>query len=145
MADGALYATLDDIRLFAHALTTAERDKAEALLETACAKLRVQARRYGKDLDAMISADPDLAAVAKETVVQAVNRAMISADDDGQAAVTQGSQSAMGYSVSMTYLNAGQSLYFLKKELKELGILGQKWGAVEIYETENTGDPDSAV
>lgn len=69
--------------------------------------------------------------VVKSVVVQAVCRALNSISDS--PAVTQESQSALGYSASMTYLNAGQSLYFLRNELKELGLLRQRFGALEVY------------
>ena len=36
--------------------------------------------------------------------------------------------------MSYTYLNAGQDIYFLRNELKELGILRQKCGTLEVYD-----------
>lgn len=128
----AVYASVADIVLLSRPLTAEETEKAETLLEIASAKLRTAAGKYGKDLDGMIAADPDLGLAAKEITVKAVVRALNSLADSSAPAV-QGSQSAMGYSVSMTYLNAGQSLYFLKNELKELGILRQRFGAMEVY------------
>ncbi len=68
----------------------------------------------------------------KNIVVQAVVRAL-DAISDTAPAVTQASQSALGYSASMTYLNAGQSLYFLRNELKDLGFMQQTYGALEVY------------
>ena len=129
------YAEVSDIQALGITLTTAQLEAAEILLETASSKLRITAAKYGKDIDDMI-ADETLGAdyelTVKSVVVQAVTRALNSIGDSSPA-VTQGSQSAMGYSVSMTYLNAGQSLYFLRNELKDLGILRQTWGAMEVY------------
>lgn len=68
----------------------------------------------------------------KSTVIQATVRALNSIADSSPA-VTQETQSALGYSASMTYLNAGQSLYFLRNELKDLGILRQTFGTLEVY------------
>lgn len=128
----AVYAAISDIMLLSRPLTAEETEKAETLLEIASAKLRTAARKYGKDLDGMIAEEPDIGLAAKEITVKAVVRALNSLADSSAPAV-QGSQAAMGYSVSMTYLNAGQSLYFLKNELKELGILRQRFGAMEVY------------
>ncbi len=130
------YAYVADIANFGRTLTAREQDIAEKFIESACAKLRLIAKRYGVDIDARVAADEDYAAVVKETIVKSVIRALDSAADTSPPAV-QASQSAMGYSVSMTYLNSGQSLYFLKNELKELGILRQRWGALEVYGNEN--------
>lgn len=128
------YATIQDIVTIARPLAPTEQDKAQALLDMACAKLRVQAKKYGKNLDSMIEQDPDLLLVAKEIVIKAVVRALdSSADTAAGTAISGGSQSALGYSATFTYLNAGQSLYFLRNELKELGILRQTFGALEVF------------
>lgn len=136
MSERKKYAEVSDITALGKALTTAQLEAAEILLETASSKLRITASKYGKDIDKMLAdevlgADYELA--VKGVVIQAVTRALDSMADSSPA-ITQGSQSAMGYSVSMTYLNAGQSLYFLRNELKDLGILRQTWGAMEVYD-----------
>ena len=47
-----------------------------------------------------------------------------------------------GYSATATYINAGQSLYFLRNELKDLGIIRQTYGLLEVYQygTADSGD-----
>lgn len=65
--------------------------------------------------------------------MQAVIRGLNSITDNTPPAV-QSSQAAMGYSLSMTWLNSGQSLYFLRNELEELGFLRQRYGALEVYD-----------
>ncbi len=132
---GRVYADTDDLIRFGKDLTTKEYEQVECLLSIACAKLRVLAKKYGKDIDKMIEADEDFLLVVKDTVINCVKRALESNSNDAFSA-TQTSQTAMGYSVSMTYLNAGQSLYFLRNELKDLGILRQRYGAVEVYSDE---------
>lgn len=132
---GAVYAALSDVILFSANLTAHEQEQAESLIDTACAKLRLTAKRYGKDLDAMIEADEDLEAAVKSVIVTSVKRAL-QTYSDGDLTAAQTSQSGMGYAVSMTYLNAGQSLYFLRSELKDLGIVRQRYGAMEVYELE---------
>lgn len=132
---GAVYAALSDVILFSQNLTSHEQEQAESLIDTACAKLRLTAKRYGKDLDAMIEADEDLETAVKSVIVTSVKRAL-QTYSDGDLTAAQTSQSGMGYAVSMTYLNAGQSLYFLRSELKDLGIVRQRYGAMEVYEFE---------
>lgn len=127
----AIYATVSDITAFGRTLTSAEQSTAEVLLQTASAKLRTIANNYGVDIDEKTT-DEDYAMTVKNTVVQAVVRALNSISENIPA-VASGTQSALGYSVQMTYINAGQSLYFLRNELRELGILRQKFGGLELY------------
>lgn len=126
------YATIDDVTALGRKLTADERDRAAALLPIASAKLRTAAKKYGKDIDFMIASDSDIEPVVREIIVKAVIRA-VDASADHAPAAAQATQAALGYSVSMTYLNAGQALYFLRNELKELGLLRQKYGAMEVY------------
>lgn len=133
---GAVYASVADIEIF-EALSVREQEQVEVLLERASAKLRLTAKQYGVDLDAMIEQDDDLLPVVADTVINCVRRALSSYSNDDITA-SQTSQSALGYSVSMTYINAGQSLYYLKNELSDLGILRQRYGAVEVYANEDS-------
>ena len=128
----AVYATVEDITRLGRKLTAEEQDKAAELLPIASSKLRLAAKKRGRDLDMMIFDDPDVGQAAREITVKAVIRAIDSSADSNPPAV-QASQAALGYSVSMTYLNSGQALYFLKNELKELGIMRQRYGALEVY------------
>jgi len=138
---GVTYATVQDIQTLLRSLTVAEQEKAESLLPIASAKLRISAGKYGADIDAMISDDDDIGLAVKEIVCKAVVRALDATAQTGPASVvSQESQSALGYTASMTYLNAGQSLYFLRNELKDLGIIRQRYGALEIYDTSEVGN-----
>lgn len=132
----AVYAQVSDIIALGRELSNAEQATAEVLLEQASAKLRMTARQYGCNIDEMIAdkdTGADYALVVKSVVVQSVLRALDSSADTNPPAV-QASQAALGYSVSMTYLNSGQALYFLKNELKELGLLRQHCGVLEVYD-----------
>lgn len=133
---GAVYASVADLEIF-EALSVREQEQVEVLLERASAKLRLTAKQYGVDLDSMIEQDDDLLPVVADTVINCVRRALSSYSNDDITA-SQTSQSALGYSVSMTYINAGQSLYYLRNELSDLGILRQRYGAVEVYANENS-------
>lgn len=134
---GAVYAAVSDILAMGITLTAAQQDTAAVLLEQGSAKLRLEASDRGYDIDALI-AEPvrgeDYALAVKSVVVSSVIRALsaLSAPTNS-AAVSQESQSGLGYSASWTYVNAGQSLYFLNNELKELGLTDQRYGAMEVY------------
>ena len=66
--------------------------------------------------------------------MQAVCRALDSVNNS--AAVSQGTESIGAYSLTMSYLNAGQSLYFLRNELKDLGFMRQRFGWLDMYSGE---------
>jgi hypothetical protein len=132
-----VYATVEDIRAAGYPLSAEQEQAANTLLEQASAKLRTQARNIGKDVDEMI-ADPvtgeDFALAVKSVIVQTVCRGLDSAQNG--AALTQGSQTLGAYSVQQTFFNPGQSLYFLRNDLKDLGLYrSQTFGAIEIYAT----------
>ena len=129
----AVYASVSDRTALGISLTAQQQQAAEILLETASAKLRLSAKKHGKDLDELISKDEDYGSAVKGIVIQAVTRALNSITDSAPA-MSQGSETNGNYSISMTYLNAGQSLYFLRNELKELGLMRQTYGAVEMYD-----------
>jgi hypothetical protein len=130
---GTVYADVSDITALGVVLTPQQQSSAEVLLSQASARLRISAKKYGKDIDTLIADDEDYGDAVKSVVVQAVIRALNSLSDTDPA-VSQVSQSGLGYSASMTYFNAGQSLYFLKSELKDLGLMRQSYGALEVYD-----------
>lgn len=138
---GAVYATTDDVITLGRTLTNEEAEKVPTLLEITSALLRTECSKRGYDLGQMITDDPDKGLIAKILTVNAVIRSLNAASNNAPAA-TQGSQSALGYSVSYTYLNAGQDVYFLRNELKELGIMRQKCGILEVYDYGDTRDTD---
>lgn len=127
------YATINDIIALYRPLTPAETTRAEALLPIVCASLRAEAKKVGKDLDAMIEADPDLAEVAKSVTVDVVARTLMTSTN--AEPMTQYSQSALGYSVSGTYLVPGGGLFIKKSELARLGLRRQRYGAMNYYDT----------
>lgn len=129
------YATLDDLTLLWRPMTEAEQVRAAALLPIICASLRNEAAKVGKDLDAMVAASTDLAAVAKSVTVDVVARTLMTATD-GEP-ITQMTQSAGGYSASGTFLVPGGGLFIKKSELARLGLRRQRLGGIELY-----GKPD---
>ncbi len=138
---GTPYATIADIRAVGYPLSAAQETAATTLLAQASAKLRTQARNIGKDVDALIADETtgeDYVLAVKSVVVQAVCRGLDSGSNMGAGAITQGSQTLGAYSVQQTFLNPGQSLYFQRNELKDLGLYrSQTFGALELYATED--------
>ena len=127
------YATVEDIKNLWRALSQAEEERANALIPIVCARLRTEAKNVGKDLDAMIEADENLLYVAKQVTVDVVARALMTSTNSEP--MTQFSQSAMGYTVSGTYLVAGGGLFIKKSELASLGLKRQRMGVLDIYGT----------
>lgn len=130
---GAVYATVDDVILIGRPLSATEMDKTRELLSMASALLRQEARKRGYDLDEMIAEDEDIGLIAKNVTVAATVRALNALGNTSPSAV-QASQSGLGFSASVTYQNPGQSLYFLRNELKELGLLRQRFSSMEVYD-----------
>lgn len=137
----AVYAEVQDIQDLMRKLTVEEQEKAESLLPIASAKLRIAASKHGANIDKMIADNEDYGLAVKEIVCKSVVRALDASAQAGPASVvSQESQSGLGYTASMTYLNAGQSLYYLRNELKDLGIIRQHYGALDLYGVEVTQD-----
>lgn len=127
------YATISDLEELWRELKPEECDRAEALLGTVSSALRIEAAKRGKDLDVMISEDPDLAVVAKSVTVDVVARTLMTSTT--QEPMTQMSQSALGYSVSGTFLVPGGGIFIKKSELARLGLKKQTIGALDMRGT----------
>ena len=131
------YCTVSDIIALARPLDQDEIDRAQELIPVVCSRLRVEAKRHGYDLDQMVETDPDLAQVAKSVTVDIVVRCLASPVNDQSAAMSQISESALGYSISGTLANPGGGVFIKRSELAALGIRRQKVGVLEFY-----GDDD---
>lgn len=128
MAD---YATIADVNALWRLLRADEAARAELLIPIVCDSLRMEATKVGKDLDQMIINMPALANVAKSVVVDVVARTLMTSTD--AEPMTQMSQSALGYSVSGTYLVPGGGLFIKKSELARLGLRRQRYGVIDFY------------
>ncbi len=125
------FATTQDLIDLWRPLTTEEEDRAENLLIIVSDELRIRAEEVGKDLDDMIEASPALASVARSVTCDVVARALMTSTN--QEPVTQYSQSALGYSVSGTYLVPGGGLFIKKNELARLGLRKQKFRGIKMF------------
>lgn len=136
------FATIEDIENLFRPLGSDEENKATYLLEIVSDSLRYEATKAGKDLDQMIENTPLLANVAKSVTVDVVARALMTSTD--QEPTTQYSQSALGYSVSGSFLVPGGGLFIKKSELARLGIRSQSMKLIQLYDYDqgNTGSSD---
>lgn len=128
---GEPFATKSDVISLWRSMTQEEGERAERLIAVISASLREEAKKVGKDLDEMIYHDPDLAEVARSVTVDVVARTLMTSTD--QEPVSQFAQSALGYSVSGTYLVPGGGLFIKKSELARLGLRRQQIGVIDFY------------
>lgn len=130
-----IYASVEDYeKVYNTALNNEQQKRLLMLIELASSLLREEANKRNMNLSAVISSSDDKANVAKMVVLACVHRVM-SKDDEQDMPLEQFSQSALGYTFSGTYVNPGDDLYYLRNELKRMGIIKQRYGAMEIYET----------
>ena len=130
-----IYASVEDYeKVYNTALNNEQHKRLLMLIELASSLLREEANKRNMNLSAVISSSDDKANVAKMVVLACVHRVM-SKDDDQDMPLEQFSQSALGYTFSGTYVNPGDDLYYLRNELKRMGLIKQRYGAMEIYET----------
>lgn len=125
------FATMNDVTELWRELKPEEVFRAEKLLPIVSDSLRAEASKVGKDLDAMIGENPWLASVAKSVTVDVVARTLMT-DTDAEP-MSQISQSALGYTVSGTYLVPGGGLFIKKSELARLGLRRQRYGVMDFY------------
>lgn len=125
------FATVDDLSVLWRALDSDEEERAEELLNTVSHVLRVEAKKVKKDLDLMVKADESYAYVVKSVLVDIVARTLMTSTR--QEPMTQYSESALGYSVSGSFLVPGGGLFIKDNELKRLGLKRQRFGAIDFY------------
>ena len=127
------FATVEDIETLWRPLTASEQSRAEALLPLVSDELRVLAKDVGKDLDQMAAADEAYASVLKIVTVDVTVR-VLRQNTEGDA-MTQESQSALGYSWSGTYAVAGGGIAnaILNNDLKKLGLRTQQIGVMYTW------------
>lgn len=125
------FATVDDLSVLWRALESDEEERAEELLNTVSQVLRVEAKKVKKDLDLMVKADESYAYVVKSVLVDIVARTLMTSTR--QEPMTQFSESALGYSVSGSFLVPGGGLFIKDNELKRLGLKRQRFGVIDFY------------
>ena len=125
------FATVQDLEDLWRPLKQDETTRAEKLLEVVSDSLRVEADKVGKDLDVMVTESVSYANVVKSVTVDIVARTLMTSTD--QEPVTQGVESALGYSQSFSYLVPGGGLFIKNTELSRLGLRRQRYGVIDFY------------
>jgi hypothetical protein len=128
---------VQDVQTLWRPLNAAEQTRAAALIPVICSSLRQEAAKVHKNLDAMVAEDTDLATVARSVTVDVVARTLMTSTS--QEPMTQYSESALGYSVSGSFLVPGGGLFIKKSELARLGLRRQRIGVIDFYDVE--GNP----
>lgn len=128
------FATINDVENLFRSLSTSEIKRATELLPVVSDSIRQEAIKVGKDIDKMIKDGQLLENVVKSVVVDVVARTLMTSTDSEP--MTQVSQSALGYSVSGTYLVPGGGLFIKKSELARLGLRRQRYGGIELYDND---------
>lgn len=128
------FATTNDIISLWRPLSAEETTRADALLPIVSDTLRNEAHKVNKDLDEMIAADSVYANVVKLVTIDVVSRALRQTTTGD--AMTQESQSALGYSWSGTYAVPGGGIAnsILYSDLKRLGLLNQQIGSIPLWQ-----------
>lgn len=132
------YATVTDVAAFTGKTYTAdEQDRINLLCVDVSDRLRQCAFNVGRNLDEMIMEGNPLMSVVRSVTVDVVVRTLATPLDE--TPMTQYSQSALGYSVSGTYLVPGGGIFIKNSELKILGLKKQRYGVIEPYDSRNDG------
>lgn len=128
------FATVEDIQTLYRPLTAAEQSRAEALLPLVSDEIRILGKNVGKDIDAMIEEDSTYASVVKIVTCDVTFR-VLRQSTEGDA-LTQESQSGLGYSWSGSYAVAGGGIAnaILYNDMKKLGLLRQQMGSEFLWQ-----------
>jgi hypothetical protein len=125
------FATLDDLKKLWRDLEEKEVSRANALLNTVSHVLRVEAKKVNKDLDLLVKNDESYSYLVKSVIVDIVARTLMTSTN--QEPMTQYAESALGYSVSGSFLVPGGGLFIKDSELKRLGFKKQRYGVIDFY------------
>lgn len=124
------FVTIDDITALFRPLSGSERERAEALIPVVCDTLRQEAANVGKNLDEMLEKGALRENVVKSVCVDIIARTLMTSTN--AEPMTQMSQSALGYSVSGTFLSPGGGLFIKNSELARLGLRRQQIGVIDL-------------
>lgn len=124
------YATVQDIQNLKRALTSEEQTRAGYLIPIISSIIRAKGKSVGKDIDAMVSADPDYANIAKAVTCDVVIREL---NTPGfQLPATSYSESAGSVSQSYSLPNSSGAIKLWPSDEKALGLKRQQLGAIDM-------------
>lgn len=126
------FATVEDVELLWRPLTEAEETRAAALLPLISDALREAGYSVHKDLDEM-ALDDTYDSLLKLVTVDVLSR-VLRQSTTGEA-MSQESQSGLGYSWSGTYAIPGGGIAgaIMNNDLKRLGLLQQTVGSLMLW------------
>lgn len=120
MSTPSIFVHISDVEALFRPIRETEKARAEALIEVVVDTLRMEAERVGKDLDDMVATGTLRISVVKSVVADVVGRTLMTSTDSEP--MTQMTQSALGYSVSGSFLVPGGGLFIKTSELERLGL-----------------------
>lgn len=128
MAD---FASVTDIQNLKRALTAAEQTRAGYLLPVVSDIIRYEAQKVGKDMDALVAADPAFANTVKAVTVDVVMRELNTPGT--QLPATQYAESAGSVSLSYSLPNGSGRIGLWPSDLKQLGLRRQQIGSLPLW------------
>ena len=129
------FATVSDIIALKRELTSEEQERAEALISLISDIIRYHGKSVGKDVDALIEASPEYAAVVKSVTVGVALRELDT--PAGQLPATQQTETTGSVSLSYSLPNASDTVRLWPSDLKMLGFKKQRYGVIEMWGPEN--------
>lgn len=124
------YITISDVEILFRKLEEDEAEKAEALISVVESSLKQEAFKVHKNIDHMLLDGSLKIDVLKSVMVDVIGRALNTSTK--AEPMSQMSESALGYSVSGTYLVPGGGLFIKKTELARLGLRRQRMGVIDL-------------
>lgn len=125
------FASVQDVEELWRSLTEEEIVRTTKLIPVIADTLRLEAEKVGKDLDLLAEASPTYLNVVRSVIVDVVARTLMTSTD--REPMTQYAESALGYSVSGTFLTPGGGLFIKNSELQRLGLKKQRYGVIDFY------------
>ena len=129
MAD---YATVQDIQYLKRPLSYDEVERATRLIPIICSLIRVEAKKTGKDFDAIVESDPDMAQIARGVVADVVMRELNTPGT--MLPATSFSEGAGGLSQSYSLPNASGAIKLWPSDIKALGLGKQIIGCINLMQ-----------
>lgn len=124
------YATVQDIQNLKRALTSEEQTRAGNLIPIISSIIRKKGQSVGKDIDALVSADPDYANIVKAVTCDVVIRELNT--PAYQLPATSYSESAGSVSQSYSLPNSSGAIKLWPSDEKALGLKRQQLGAIDM-------------
>lgn len=125
------FANIDDLEKLWRKVEDYEKKRASELLKTVSHILRIEGQKVNKDLDELVKRDESYFYLVKSVVVDVVARTLMTSTN--KEPMTQFSESALGYTVSGSFLVPGGGLFIKESELKRLGFKKQRYGVIDFY------------